>query len=90
MANKFKKAVEKRINDDETISNEIEKIEEENNIDIDINLSNILKKNERKAKNKTFYLDEDVIGGIAFAAKSQGVTESKLVNDVLKHILKIK
>ena len=41
----------------------------------------------RKAKNKTFYLDTSVIEAIHKAAVSQKVTESKLVNDILKKIL---
>lgn len=57
-----------------------------------INLSNdleayIVRENGRKAKNKTFYLDETVIQAIRKSAATQHVTESKLVNDILKKIL---
>lgn len=41
----------------------------------------------RQAKNKTFYLDGDVIKAIKATAKAQGVTDSKLVNDILKRVL---
>lgn len=42
---------------------------------------------QRAAKNKTFYLDTDVISEIKRQAKKQGTTESKLINDILKNIL---
>jgi len=42
---------------------------------------------ERKAKNKTFYLDGAVIQALKKAATAQHVTESKLVNSILKKIL---
>ena len=45
---------------------------------------------ERKAKNKTFYLDVSggsVIQAIKKTASDYHVTESKLVNDILKKIL---
>lgn len=47
----------------------------------------INKSNQRMAKNKTFYLDIDVIDAIKSAAKGQHIPESKLVNDILTHIL---
>lgn len=47
----------------------------------------IIRDNGRKAKNKTFYLDGAVIQAIKRAAATQRVTESKLVNDILKKIL---
>lgn len=43
--------------------------------------------NQRLAKNKTFYLDSDVIEAIKTTAKSQNVTDSKLVNDILRRVL---
>lgn len=43
----------------------------------------------RLAKNKTFYLDGDVIDMIKNAARAQGVTDSKLVNDILRKVLGI-
>jgi len=42
---------------------------------------------QRMAKNKTFYLDEEVIEAVKRTAKSQGVTDSRLVNDILRRIL---
>lgn len=47
----------------------------------------IIRNTERSAKNKTFYLDAAVIDAIKSAASAQKVTDSKLVNDILKTIL---
>ena len=44
---------------------------------------------QRQAKNKTFYLDGDVIIAIKKTAKQQGITDSKLVNDILRRVLGI-
>lgn len=41
----------------------------------------------RLAKNKTFYLDSDVINAIKVTAQKQSVTDSKLVNDILRKVL---
>lgn len=41
----------------------------------------------RKAKNKTFYLDERLIELIKQISKEKGVSESKLVNDLLLGLL---
>jgi len=41
----------------------------------------------RTAKNKTFYLDEEVIEAVKATAKSQKVTDSKLVNAILQAVL---
>lgn len=42
---------------------------------------------QRTAKNKTFYLDEEVISAIKTSARSQGLTDSKLVNSILRRVL---
>ncbi len=42
---------------------------------------------KRAAKNKTFYLDVEVIGAVKAAAQEQGVPESKLVNELLRWVL---
>ena len=42
---------------------------------------------QRLAKNKTFYLDAELIEAIKATAKSQNVTDSKLVNDILRRVL---
>lgn len=44
---------------------------------------------QRLAKNKTFYLDSDVIDAIRNTAKQQKVTDSKLVNDILRRVLEL-
>lgn len=41
----------------------------------------------RKAKNKTFYLDCAVLDALKKAAQKQQIAESKLVNDILKKVL---
>lgn len=45
---------------------------------------------QRVAKNKTFYLDHDLIETIKSFARLQGVTDSKLVNDILRQVLGLK
>ena len=53
-----------------------------------IDLSDFIVRDEgRTAKNKTFYLDAAVIDAIHRTAVAQKVTDSKLVNDILKKIL---
>lgn len=47
----------------------------------------IVREPSRTAKNKTFYLDAAVIEAVRRAAAAQKVTDSKLVNDILKKIL---
>lgn len=42
---------------------------------------------QRIAKNKTFYLDAVVIDHVKQAARKQGVTDSRLVNDILRRVL---
>jgi len=42
---------------------------------------------QRLAKNKTFYLDTQLIEAIKSTAKKQNVTDSKLVNDILRRVL---
>lgn len=42
---------------------------------------------QRSAKNKTFYLDAQVIDAIKTVAKKQKITESRLVNDLLRKVL---
>lgn len=49
----------------------------------------IIRDHERSAKNKTFYLDSSVIHAVKAAASAQKVTDSKLVNDILKKILNV-
>lgn len=53
-------------------------------------LSDYIIRNEgRTAKNKTFYLDRAVIDAVHRAASAQKITDSKLVNDILRKILDI-
>lgn len=113
MTNKFKKAVEQRISEEEfieTAANENSKKGDTNDLknenddkgndknneiqdieNIDYSIINILEtKGDKKAKNKTYYLDESVIKAVAQISKKKKMSESKVANDILKHILKIK
>lgn len=107
MSNKFKRAIEQRVDiKEDSLIEEGASVEKSDNhekktIKIEdepdlmqnesqnngFDLSSIIKKDERRAKNKTFYLDEDVIDAITKTAKKQKIAESKLVNDILKHVL---
>ena len=51
-------------------------------------LSSILNQTpQRVAKNKTFYLDEEVIDTLKNTAKAQKTTDSRLCNDILRAVL---
>lgn len=95
MTNKFKKAVEKREEENKAFQEEINEIKEdkeENLQDEDANIQNIydlIEKEEKEYKNKTYYLDVKVIKTISGIAKKSKVSESKALNDILKHVLKI-
>lgn len=55
---------------------------------VPVDLAEFIVRDEgRIAKNKTFYLDAAVIDALHRAAVAQKVTDSKLVNDILKKIL---
>ena len=98
MANKFKKAVELRNSGEQEENNavEVETVEtakeeiKEIKTNNELNLSDIVNKKEIKSKNKTFYLETTVIKAVEHHAKKQKVSDSKLVNDILKHVLSIK
>jgi hypothetical protein len=47
----------------------------------------IIYNEDRAAKNKTFYLDTQVIDMLHRAAVAQKMTDSKLLNDILKKVL---
>lgn len=49
----------------------------------------IVQEEERVAKNKTFYLDQAVIDAVKTAAKRRKITDSKLVNDILRKVLSL-
>jgi hypothetical protein len=49
------------------------------NIDISINKKN--------AQNKTFYLDKDVLAKLSKTAKHMGLSESRLINEILRKVL---
>jgi hypothetical protein len=56
---------------------------------VNINLSNLFPQKEKKAKNKTFYLDENVISAIEKQAKKQKVSDSKFLNEILKQVFRL-
>lgn len=64
---------------------------------VGFNISSILNvEKEKKYSNKTYYLEDKVIDEIKRLSKSEtkknkgNVSESKIVNDILKHVLNIK
>lgn len=100
MANKFAKAVEQRNSSEheqpkkaespvKEIESSVVKTEpEEKEPSTSFDLDSIIKKEPKETRrNKTYYLDEKVIIGILKMAKKQKISESKLVNDILAHIL---
>lgn len=101
-ANKFKKAIETRQEEKSMLENQLDNTlintlenkkenilednqEQDNTKGFDIN--DILDIKISKSKNKTYYLQEEVINAVVKTAKSKKVSESKVVNDLLKHIL---
>ncbi|WP_125005030.1 hypothetical protein [Clostridium tagluense] len=54
------------------------------------NLDDIIDKSCKNSKNKTYYLETSAINEVKKIAKKQKISESKLVNDILKHVLGIK
>lgn len=92
MANKFAKAVQNRTNEiiNAGLNSEQEKDSNPAAAEPSVDISSLFEKeDEKKAKNKTYYLDQEVIDAIKHNAKKQNVSESKLVNNILKHILNI-
>ncbi|MGK0468463.1 hypothetical protein [Clostridium sp.] len=98
MANKFDKAVQNRSfeildsgkkqkTDDVIVSIEVE---DKTLKQTGFNLDDIIEKKSKNSKNKTYYLETNAIDEIKKIAKEQNVSESKLVNDILKHVLGIK
>lgn len=92
MANKFAKAVQNRTNEilSTGMNGEKEKDANSGAAEPSVDISSLFEKeDEKKAKNKTYYLDQEVIDAVKHNAKKQNVSESKLVNNILKHILNI-
>lgn len=95
MKNKFQKSVQERQESVGSLeqefartspSTQVEKNESQSSATP--NIGEIIRLNPaRAAKNKTFYLDEDVIEALRDAAKEQKVTDSKLVNAILRTVL---
>ncbi|MBX4271777.1 hypothetical protein [Clostridium estertheticum] len=54
------------------------------------NLDDIIEKTSKNFKNKTYYLETNATNELKKIAKKQNISESKLVNDILKHVLGIK
>ncbi|MBW9150356.1 hypothetical protein K2F40_15460 [Clostridium sp. CM028] len=96
MANKFDKAVQNRSYeildsgkkqkpDDVTVLEADKTLKQTG-----FNLDDIIEKSSKSSKNKTYYLETSATNEIKKIAKSQKISESKLVNDILKHVLGIK
>lgn len=91
--NKFKRAVQMR-NTEETNEQPIKNLPRIDYKQSDaaadkFDIDDMLVKDVKRSKNKTFYLEEEVIFAISRTAKSRKVSESKLVNDILVHVLKV-
>ena len=70
---------------------------EQKNEEVAFSLSSILNvEKEKKYSNKTYYLEDKVIEEIKKISRAEtkksksNISESKIVNDILKHILNIK
>lgn len=74
---------------EENTDKEKEEIESDIKLEVNDIDTTVKVEPERKAKNKTFYLDEDLINIIKNHAKRQKTTDSKLINDILRQVFKI-
>lgn len=63
-----------------------EKLEKTTSKAVDIQ-DYLVREPRRQAKNKTFYLDVDVINAVKTTSRQQNVNDSKLVNDILRYVL---
>ena len=92
MGNKFEDAVKKRNAELESKKKETknEELTKESKNNVEINIDNLFDgDDEKKSKNKTFYLEEIVINTLEKTAKKQKVSDSKFLNELLKHIFKL-
>ncbi|MBU3130567.1 hypothetical protein [Clostridium tagluense] len=95
MANKFDKAVQNRSYEilDSGKKQKIDDVvvvEDKSPESTSFNLDDIIDKSSKNSKNKTYYLETNAIDEVKKIAKKQKISESKLVNDILKHVLGIK
>ncbi|GCD12385.1 hypothetical protein [Clostridium tagluense] len=95
MANKFDKAVQNRsyeiLDSGKKQKNDDVVVVEDKAIEpTSFNLDDIIDKSSKNSKNKTYYLETSAIDEVKKIAKKQKISESKLVNDILKHVLGIK
>ncbi|MBZ9626432.1 hypothetical protein G9F71_026880 [Clostridium sp. FP2] len=95
MANKFDKAVQNRsyeiLDSGKKQKNDDVVLVEDKAIEpTSFNLDDIIDKSSKNSKNKTYYLETSAIDEVKKIAKKQKISESKLINDILKHVLGIK
>jgi len=97
MSNKFDKAVQNRSSEildtgKRYIEADVEAVEiKETSTDHnEFNLNDMIERTEKTFKNKTYYLETSINEEVKKMAKKQKVSESKLVNDILKHVLNVK
>jgi len=73
------------IPDDNEIESEIIETsapdKEKNPLDLEIEIT------KRNGLNKTFYLDKEIVQKLSKTAKKMGVSESKLINEILRKVL---
>ena len=87
MGNKFQDAVRRRNAESEAHNKEKPVDISKNNIAI--NIDKLFIGDEKKSKNKTFYLEENVISALEKESKLQKVSDSKFLNELLKHIFQL-
>ena len=56
-------------------------IKEKTPLDLDIKIA------KRNGQNKSFYLDRDILQKLSRTARRMGISESKLINEILRKVL---
>ena len=95
MGNRFKKALEEekrveRVEDKVETKQEDQDIKESKSIEKgSFDVEQFITSKSRKSTAKTYYLEEDVIKEISRLAKKSGLSDSRVLNDILKGVLEI-
>jgi hypothetical protein len=87
MSNKFKKAIEVRAQEPEGLTPHTYVVDE---LVVTPTLDLWKTKEDNTSSNKTYYLENKVTKAISKVSKENKISESKAVNDILKHFLNIK
>lgn len=89
MANKFTKSIQDRQDMDEEQPLPVSNQERRPDCSAPDLSAFLAKRGERSARNKSFYLDAAVLDALKRTANAQNVTESSLVNSILKRLLEV-